>query len=165
MAFSDTSHPYRNGYDQIPAGSRLSHWFDLILACHLDTNQRSSNLHGAVLGHHRAIQPTDKVLHVGTGSGYFTALLAHQAEHVYSLEIDSELNATASYKLAENDIHNVTMELADGVNGFPAKQPYDVIVFTGSSPVEPPNVREQLKVGGVMFIVLGKAPVMEATLI
>jgi protein-L-isoaspartate(D-aspartate) O-methyltransferase len=111
------------------------------------------------------VKSTDKVLHVGSGSGYFTALLAHQADHVYSLEIDAELSATASYKLAENDIHNVTMELANGVRGFPAQQPYDVIVFTGSSPVEPPNVREQLKVGGVMFIVLGTAPVMEATLI
>lgn len=112
-----------------------------------------------------AVKETDQVLHVGTGSGYFTALLAHLAAHVYSLEIDAELNATASYKLAEHDIHNVTMELANGVRGFAANQPYDVIVYTGSSPVEPPNVREQLKVGGVMFIVLGTAPVMEATLI
>ncbi len=112
-----------------------------------------------------SIKPTDKVLHIGTGSGYFTALLAHQAAHVYSLEIDPELNATASFKLAENDIHNVTMELANGVNGFPSQQPYDAIVFTGSSPAEPPNIREQLKIGGVLFIVLGKAPVMEATLI
>lgn len=111
------------------------------------------------------IKSTDKVLHIGTGSGYFTALLAHMAAHVYSLEIDSELNATAAYKLAEDDIHNVTIELADGVQGFPAHQPYDAIVFTGSSPIEPPNVREQLKVGGVMFIVLGTAPVMRATLI
>jgi protein-L-isoaspartate(D-aspartate) O-methyltransferase len=111
------------------------------------------------------IKSTDKVLHIGTGSGYFTALLAHMAAHVYSLEIDSELNATAAYKLAEDDIHNVSIELANGVKGFPAQQPYDVIVFTGSSPVEPPNVREQLKVGGAMFIVLGTAPVMQATLI
>lgn len=112
-----------------------------------------------------SIEPTDKILHIGTGSGYFTALLAHQGEHVHSIEIDPELNATASFKLSENNIHNVTIELANGVNGFPAKQPYDVIVFTGSSPVEPPNVREQLSVGGVMFIVLGKSPVMQATLI
>jgi protein-L-isoaspartate(D-aspartate) O-methyltransferase len=111
------------------------------------------------------IENTDQVLHIGTGSGYFTALLAHQAAHVYSLEIDPELNATASFKLSENGIHNVSMELANGVRGFVSKQPYDVIVFTGSSPVEPPNVREQLKVGGVMFIVLGTAPVMEGTLI
>lgn len=112
-----------------------------------------------------SVKSTDQVLHIGTGSGYFTALLAHLADHVYSLEIDTELNATASYKLAENDIHNVTIELANGVRGFNANKPYDVIVYTGSSPVEPPNVREQLKVGGTMFIVLGSAPVMEATLI
>jgi protein-L-isoaspartate(D-aspartate) O-methyltransferase len=111
------------------------------------------------------LKSTDEVLHIGTGSGYFTALLAHMAHHVTSLDIDAELSATAAFKLAENDIHNVTIELANGINGFPAKQPYDVIVFTGSSPVEPPNVRAQLKVGGVMFIVLGTAPVMEATLI
>jgi protein-L-isoaspartate(D-aspartate) O-methyltransferase len=111
------------------------------------------------------LKSTDEVLHIGTGSGYFTALLAHMAHHVTSLDIDAELSATAAFKLAENDIHNVTIELANGINGFPAKQPYDVIVFTGSSPVEPPNVRSQLKVGGVMFIVLGTAPVMEATLI
>jgi protein-L-isoaspartate(D-aspartate) O-methyltransferase len=112
-----------------------------------------------------AIKPTDEVLHIGTGSGYFTALLANMAAHVYSVEIDAELSATAAYQLAEHDIHNVTIELGDGVNGLKAQQPYDVIVFTGSSPVEPPNVREQLKIGGVMFIVLGSMPVMRATLI
>lgn len=111
------------------------------------------------------LKPTDEVLHIGTGSGYFTALLARMTHHVTSLDIDAELSATAAYKLAENDIHNVSIELANGINGFPARQPYDVIVFTGSSPVEPPAVREQLKVGGVMFIVLGSAPAMQATLI
>lgn len=111
------------------------------------------------------IKSTDQVLHVGTGSGYFTALLAHMAQHVVSLDINAELSATAAYKLLENDIHNVTIELADGVNGFVARQPYDVIVYTGSSPVEPPYVRQQLKVGGRMFIVLGTAPAMQATLI
>lgn len=111
------------------------------------------------------LNSTNEVLHIGTGSGYFTALLARMTRHVTSLDIDAELSATAAFKLAENDIHNVTIELANGVNGFPARQPYDVIVFTGSSPVEPPYVREQLKVGGVMFIVLGSGPAMEATLI
>lgn len=111
------------------------------------------------------LNSTHEVLHVGTGSGYFTALLARMTRHVTSLDIDAELSATAAFKLAENDIHNVKIELANGVNGFPAGQPYDVIVFTGSSPVEPPNVREQLKVGGVMFIVLGSGPAMQATLI
>ena len=111
------------------------------------------------------IQATDHVLHVGTGSGYFTALLANMAAHVYSLEIDAEISATAAYKLAEHDIHNVTIELSDGINGFPTHQPYDVIVLTGSSPVEPPTLRQQLKIGGTLFVVLGIAPVMQATLI
>ncbi len=111
------------------------------------------------------LKPTDQVLHIGTGSGYFTALLAHMADHVTSLDINAELSATAAYKLAENDIHNVSIELANGIKGFEPRKPYDVIVYTGSSPVEPPHVREQLKVGGVMFIVLGSAPVMQATLI
>lgn len=111
------------------------------------------------------IQQSDQVLHIGTGSGYFTALLAHLAHHVTSLDVDAELSATAAYKLTEHNIHNVSIELADGINGFSAKQPYDVIVFTGSSPVEPPNVRAQLAIDGVMFIILGTAPVMQATLI
>ena len=111
------------------------------------------------------IQKTDSVLHIGTGSGYFTALLASMAKHVISLEINAELSAAAAYKLSQNNIHNVTLELTDGVGGMPSKQPFDVIVFTGSSPVEPPNVRQQLKLGGTMFIVLGQAPVMHATLI
>lgn len=111
------------------------------------------------------IQPSDHVLHIGTGSGYFTALLAHLAEHVVSLDINAELSALAAYKLAEHDIKNVSIELANGINGFNQRKPYDVIVFTGSSPVEPPHVRQQLKVGGGMFIALGSRPVMQATLI
>jgi len=112
-----------------------------------------------------AIKASDKVLHVGTGSGYFTALLANMAAHVYSIEIDTELSATAAYKLAGYGINNVTIELGNGIEGLRTQQPYDVIVLTGSSPVEPLHLREQLKIGGVLFIVLGSAPVMEATLI
>jgi len=111
------------------------------------------------------LQKTHDVLHIGTGSGYFTALLATQAKHVTSLEIDAELSATAAYKLSQNNIHNVTLELADGISGMPSKKPFDIIVYTGSSPEEPTGVRQQLKVGGLMFIVLGLAPVMQATLI
>lgn len=111
------------------------------------------------------VKPTDQILHIGTGSGYFTALLAHMAAHVISVDINAELSATAAYKLAQNDIYNVSIELANGINGFNPRKPYDAIVFTGSSPLEPPHVREQLKIGGVMFAVLGTAPAMQATLI
>ncbi len=111
------------------------------------------------------VQKTDHVLHIGTGSGYFTALLASLAKHVLSLEIDAELSATAAYKLSLNHFHNVSLELADGVAGWAAQAPFDVIVLTGSSPAEPPNMRAQLAIGGRLFIVLGQAPAMQATLI
>ena len=111
------------------------------------------------------LQASNRVLHVGTGSGYFTALLASMAAHVVTLEVDAELSATAAYQLAAHDIHNVTVSLGNGVNGLPAHQPYDVIVLTGSSPVEPSHLRDELKVGGTLFIVLGTGPAMQATLI
>lgn len=111
------------------------------------------------------VKSTDHVLHVGTGSGYFAALLGKLAKQVTTLEVHAELNATAAYKIAQHDIDNVSAELGNGIKGYTKKAPYDLIVFTGSAPVEPTRVREQLKVGGAMFIVLGTAPVMKATLI
>ena len=116
------------------------------------------------------VQKTHSVLHIGTGSGYFTALLASFAKHVISVEIEADLSAQAAKNLAKNNIQNVTLEVADAVLGRPSDhlanmQFYDVIVYTGSSPVEPAGVRQQLNIGGVLFIVLGEAPAMQATLI
>ncbi len=112
------------------------------------------------------LQKHHTVLHIGTGSGYFTALLASLAKQVISLEIDTELSALAASKLAKQHLHNVTLEVADGVLGRACSgATYDAIVYTASSPVEPVGVRRQLNIGGVMFIVLGDAPAMQATLI
>ena len=116
------------------------------------------------------VQKTHSVLHIGTGSGYFTALLASLAKHVISIEIEADLSAQAAKNLAKNNIQNVTLEVADAVLGRPSDhsanmQFYDVIVYTGSSPVEPAGVRQQLNIGGVLFMVLGQAPAMQATLI
>ncbi len=114
------------------------------------------------------VQNTHHILHVGTGSGYFTALLASLAKHVVSLEINSALKAQAASNLKQNNIQNVTLELADGAFGRTAKSNqefYDVIVYTASSPIEPAGVRQQLNIGGSLLIVLGSAPVMQATLV
>jgi protein-L-isoaspartate(D-aspartate) O-methyltransferase len=116
------------------------------------------------------VQKMHSVLHIGTGSGYFAALLANLAKQVISVEINAELSAYAAEKLVQNNIQNVTLEVADAINGRPSinavnKQFYDVIVYTGSSPIEPVGVRQQLNIGGAMLIVLGVAPVMQATLI
>jgi protein-L-isoaspartate(D-aspartate) O-methyltransferase len=110
------------------------------------------------------VQKHQQILHIGTGSGYFTALLASLAKHVTSIEIDADLSAQAAKNLAKNNISNVTLIVADGVLGQP-NQLFDAIVYTGSSPREPAGVRQQLSIGGVLFIVLGNAPAMQATLI
>lgn len=111
------------------------------------------------------LQKTDKVLHVGTGTGYLTALLAKLSKHVISVEIEPELKKLAEQNLLSEGIVNVTLEVGDASHGWAGQAPYDVIVFGGSSPVEPEGVREQLVVGGRMLIVVGEAPVMRATLI
>jgi protein-L-isoaspartate(D-aspartate) O-methyltransferase len=116
------------------------------------------------------VEKTNTVLHIGTGSGYFTALLARLAKQVVSVEIEAELSAVAAKHLADNHISNVVLKVTDANSGrlttvAGKKILYDAIVYTASSPVEPVGMREQLNVGGVMFIVLGVAPVMRATLI
>ena len=114
------------------------------------------------------LQKTQSVLHIGTGSGYFTALLASLSKHVVSLEINANLSMQAAANLKQNNIQNVRLEIADGVFAklkSMGQQFYDVIVYTGSSPVEPAGVRQQLNIGGLLFMVIGSAPVMQATLI
>lgn len=111
------------------------------------------------------VQKTHHVLHIGTGSGYMTALLASLAKHVVSVDIHTDLSAKAAKNLAQNNTQNVTLLVADAAFGLPDSVPFDLIVYTASSPIEPANVRNQLAIGGLMFIVLGTAPAMQATLI
>ena len=111
------------------------------------------------------VQKHQNVLHVGTGSGYFTALLASLAKHVVSLEINADLSTQASKNLVQSQINNVSLIVADGAFGYAQSAPYNVIVYTASSPVEPAGVRQQLSIGGIILIVLGNVPAMQATLI
>lgn len=112
-----------------------------------------------------ALRKTDRVLEVGTGSGYLTALLAHCAAHVYSLEIRPALAAFGRENLARQGSDNVTLEVGDGARGDAKRAPYDAIVLTGSTPVLPAALREQLAPGGRLFVVLGEPPVMAARLV
>lgn len=112
-----------------------------------------------------SIQKTDKVLVVGTGSGYLTALIAKQCQHVHAVEINAALSKLAGERLAKQNIHNVTLYVADGVNGFASEAPYDVIVFTGSLQLRPVAAEKMLSVGGRLFAVIGKMPIMQAHLI
>lgn len=107
---------------------------------------------------------TERVLEVGTGSGYLTALLAHRAAHVTSLEIKPQLAAFGRDNLARHGADNVTLLVADGARGHRDGGPWDLIVLTGSVPVLPRALLEGLAPGGRLFAVAGEAPVMSARL-
>ena len=112
-----------------------------------------------------AIRDTDKVLEVGTGSGYMTALLAVQAESVYSVEIDPELVELARRNLKRAGFTNVSVDLGDGSQKWDLYAPYDAIVICASLPFLPETLLRQLKVGGRLVAIVGEAPIMEAQLI
>lgn len=107
----------------------------------------------------------DRVLEVGTGSGYLTALLSALAGHVTSVEIVPELNDTAGQNLAAYHRDNITLETGDAARGWGNGASYDVIVLTGSTPVLPTVFKSSLNVGGRLFAIVGDAPAMEAELI
>ncbi|WP_026686978.1 protein-L-isoaspartate O-methyltransferase family protein [Azovibrio restrictus] len=112
-----------------------------------------------------SVKPTDKVLEIGTGSGYMAALLAAKAEHVVSVEINAELADVARGNLTRAGITNVTVETADGARGLAARGPYDVIVISGGVPAIPEAILKQLRVGGRLAAIVGTAPVMRAQLV
>ena len=111
------------------------------------------------------IKKTDKVLEIGTGSGYMAALLAARAEHVVTVECRAELAEFARENLNKAGVSNVTIENGCGAQGWAARGPYDAIVVSASLPVVPEVLLKQLRVGGRLAIVVGEAPVMEAQLI
>ena len=111
------------------------------------------------------VRKTDRVLEVGTGSGYLTALLSHRAAQVVSVEIKPALAAFGRANLERHGTDNVTLEIGDAARGWAAHAPYDVIVLTGSTPLLPPSLLEQLAPGGRLFAVVGEAPAMSARLV
>jgi protein-L-isoaspartate(D-aspartate) O-methyltransferase len=111
------------------------------------------------------IRPQDKMLEIGTGSGYLTSLLAALGQHVVSVELDPELARAAAERLAAHNVKNVTLEIGDGARGWDKQAPYDVIVITGSLPVLPENFQNSLAPDGRLFAIVGKSPAMEALLV
>ena len=112
-----------------------------------------------------AVKPTDKVLEIGTGSGYMAALLARQAQRVISLEINPEIADMARANLQRAGIHNVEVRQADGSKGANADAPFDVIVLGGSVIEVPQLLLSQLKIGGRLIAIVGDEPIMHAQVI
>jgi len=112
-----------------------------------------------------ALQPTDKVLEIGTGSGYTTALMARQAQRVLSLEINPEIATLARANLQKANITNVEVRVADGAAGAAADAPFDAILLGGSVTDVPQALLGQLKEGGRLIAIVGNEPIMHAMLI
>ncbi len=111
------------------------------------------------------IGPKDKILEVGTGSGFMTSLLAALGSHVYSVEIIPEFSQEAAHKLEAHGVKNVTLEVGDAANGWARSAPYDVILVTGSLPVLPESFAQSLAPNGRMIAIVGTSPAMEVKLI
>ena len=111
------------------------------------------------------VQANEKVLEIGTGSGYFTALLAKLGNQVDSVEIEPAFIGPAQTRLDDHGIRNITLSEGDGARGWEEGGNYDVIAITGSLPSLPESYRQKLTVGGRLIAILGTAPVMEATLV
>ncbi|MBK6632512.1 MAG: protein-L-isoaspartate O-methyltransferase [Betaproteobacteria bacterium] len=111
------------------------------------------------------LRKSDKVLEVGTGSGYMAALLGARSDHVYTIEIEPALAAQARENLVRQDADNVTVIEGDGALGWPVHAPYDAIVLSGSVAGIPDALLAQLKVGGRLVAVVGEAPLMQARLV
>jgi protein-L-isoaspartate(D-aspartate) O-methyltransferase len=147
----------------VPAGRESLAFMDLEIPLGLGVAMWQPKLEARVL-HELHIKKHERVLEVGTGSGYLTALLSRLAAHVDSVEIVAELSAKAAQKLAAHDFTNVQLEVGDAANTWGGLT-YDVIVLTGSVPVDPLAYQQKLNIGGRLFAIVGDAPAMQAKVI
>lgn len=95
------------------------------------------------------LKPTSRVLEIGTGSGYQTAILAHLVQHVCSVERIKGLQWQAKRRLKQLDLHNVSTRHGDGWQGWASRGPFDAIIVTAAPPEIPQALVEQLDDGGI----------------
>ena len=111
------------------------------------------------------LKSTDHILHVGTGTGFFAALLASLSKHVVTMDLYEKFLEDAKLIHQKDNLLNLSYVNDDGIQGNLDYAPYDVIVFTGGITKEPLGLREQLKIGGKLFLFEGTETLMNANLI
>ncbi len=102
------------------------------------------------------LEPSQKVLEIGTGSGYQAAVLSELCDHVYTIEIVDELANESAKRLKRLGFENVTVRSGDGYNGWPEEAPFDRIMVTAAPEEIPQQLIVQLAEGGIMVIPVGK---------
>ena len=147
--------------DFVPGEYRALAYADLALPLPSGQEMMTPSLEGRIL-QALDLKPADRVLEVGTGSGWLTACLAQMAGEVLSLEISPELHAGATDKLSARK--NVTTICADTFEWEP-ETAYDAVVLTGSMPQYDDCFEQWLASGGRLFCIVGRQPIMEALLI
>ncbi|MDR2011814.1 MAG: protein-L-isoaspartate O-methyltransferase [Rhodanobacter sp.] len=110
------------------------------------------------------LDPRDRVLEIGTGSGFLTACLARLADRVVSIEQHADLAAAARARLAAAQMHRTHVEVAEAVRDFSTSEPFDAVVVGGAVHALPERFRHWVKPGGRLFAIIGESPVMQAIL-
>lgn len=111
------------------------------------------------------VQRHEKVLEIGAGAGFLSAMLGHRAQRVLALEGDAALARQAAENLKRAGVLNVTVREGEGTRGLAAEAPFDAILLSGSVAEVPAALLAQLKQGGRLVAIVGEEPVMRALLI
>lgn len=150
--------------DFVPAEQRVLAFVDTHVA--LDHGQvMMQPKQEARLLQEAAVTTTDRVLEIGTGSGYMTALLASLAQEVDTVDVFPDFLELAKKKLADHALYNVNFYEGDAANGWDGDGPYDVIMLTGSVPILAESFSKNLRPNGRLVAIVGQDPAMEALLI
>ena len=108
------------------------------------------------------VQPRDKVLEVGTGSGYQAAILSHLARRVYTIDRHARLTRPVRKMFEEMDITNITVVTGDGSFGLPEQAPFDRIIVTAAAEDPPGPLLAQLREGGIMIVPVGQSDAVQS---
>lgn len=148
--------------DYVPARYRALAFTDVGIPLGHGEVMMNPNVEGRLL-QAVALRPGDRVLEVGTGSGFLSACLAHLGGEVTSVDIHPEFTGAAAEKLRRHGVENVRLETGDAARDW-GDRPFDVVVLTGSLPELFESWKQRLAVHGRLFAIVGGPPVMEAIL-
>lgn len=150
--------------DFVPEQYRALAFSDISIPIGHDQAMMAPKIEGRLL-QSLSIQPADRILEIGTGSGYLTACLAQLGQTVHSVDLFEDFIDNAREKLQAHGIDNCTLDVQDAANGWNDNDPFDVIAVTGSLPVLHQGFHNNLNIGGRLFVIVGKPPIMQALLI